>query len=58
MRPMFNDPRFINVAYRAGMLTFWRKSGQWPDFCHDPKLPYDCKREAAKYPLEAPKPPD
>lgn len=55
MRPMLNDPRFIDVAFRTGMLTFWRKSGQWPDFCSDPKLPYDCKNEAAKFPLEPPK---
>lgn len=21
----------------------------WPDFCSDPMLPYNCKKEAAKY---------
>jgi tetratricopeptide (TPR) repeat protein len=50
MRPMLADPRFMDVAHRAGMLKFWRKSGDWPDFCNDPKLPYNCQKEAAKYP--------
>jgi tetratricopeptide (TPR) repeat protein len=50
MRPMLFDRRFMDVAHRAGLLTVWRKSGDWPDFCNDPKLPYDCQKEAAKYP--------
>ncbi len=50
MRPMLADPRFMDVAHRIGILTVWRKSGDWPDFCNDPKLPYDCQKEAAKYP--------
>jgi tetratricopeptide (TPR) repeat protein len=54
LRPMLADPRFMDVAHRAGMLTIWRKSGDWPDFCNDPKLPYDCQKEAAKYPDKAP----
>ncbi len=54
MRPMLADRRFMDVASRTGMLTVWRKSGDWPDFCNDPKLPYDCQREAAKYPDKAP----
>jgi tetratricopeptide (TPR) repeat protein len=58
MRPMLNDPRFMDVAFRTGMLTYWRKSGRWPDFCSHPKLPYDCQREAAKYPMEPPKLPN
>lgn len=54
MRPMLADPRFMDVAHRTGLLTAWRKSGDWPDFCNDPKLPYDCQREAAKYPDKSP----
>lgn len=26
----------------------WLKSGEWPDFCFEPDLPYNCKAEAAK----------
>lgn len=42
------DPRFMQVAARFGILDYWRKSGRWPDFCFEPDLPYDCKAEAAK----------
>jgi DNA-binding winged helix-turn-helix (wHTH) protein/tetratricopeptide (TPR) repeat protein len=41
------DPRMMRVAARLGLLDYWRSSGKWPDFCFDPDMPYDCKREAA-----------
>jgi tetratricopeptide (TPR) repeat protein len=40
--------RFLGVTQRFGLLDYWRRSGRWPDFCADPDLPYDCKKEAAK----------
>ena len=49
MKPILHDPRFIELAHRLGLLAFWRASRVWPDYCHDPDLPYDCQREAAKY---------
>jgi Flp pilus assembly protein TadD len=42
------DPRFMILAKRAGLLDYWRRSGKWPDFCSEEELPYDCKTEAAK----------
>ena len=42
------DPRFMQVAAHLGLLDYWRRSGDWPDFCSDPTLPYDCKKEAAR----------
>jgi hypothetical protein len=42
------NPRFLRVAKRFGLVEYWQKSGKWPDFCSDPGLPYDCKKEAAK----------
>lgn len=42
------DPRFMQVANRIGLVDYWRKSNQWPDFCIDPALPYDCRQEAAR----------
>lgn len=43
------DPRFMIVANRIGLVDYWQKSGKWPDFCFvDPDQPYDCKAEAAK----------
>jgi hypothetical protein len=51
-RPQFgqlhNDPRFMLVAKRLGLLDYWRASGKWPDFCSRADLSYDCKKEAAK----------
>jgi tetratricopeptide (TPR) repeat protein len=44
------DPRFMRLAQRVGLLDYWRKSGSWPDFCAEPDMPYDCKKEAAKLP--------
>jgi hypothetical protein len=51
MRDVWRDPRSIAAAAHLGLLAYWKKSGQWPDFCFDPLLPYDCKKEAAKYPV-------
>jgi tetratricopeptide (TPR) repeat protein len=42
------DRRFMIVARRLGLVSYWQKSGHWPDFCSDPGLTYDCKKEAAK----------
>ena len=42
------DARFMRLAQRLGLLDYWQKSGQWPDFCDEPDMPYDCKKEAAK----------
>ena len=42
------DPRFMRVARRIGLVEHWEKSGHWPDFCADPGLPYDCRKEAAR----------
>jgi tetratricopeptide (TPR) repeat protein len=48
LRNFHRDPRMIAVAKRLGLLDYWQESGDWPDFCMAPDLPYDCKAEAAK----------
>lgn len=48
LKPFRRDPRFLQVAKRAGLIDYWQKSGNWPDFCFEPDLPYNCKNEAAK----------
>ena len=48
LKPLRQDPRFMLIAKRFGLLNFWQTSGKWPDFCSDPDLPYDCKKEAAR----------
>jgi hypothetical protein len=47
------DPRFMQVAARLGLVGYWTKSGYWPDFCTNERLPYDCRTEAAKYASQA-----
>lgn len=47
-RDLHRDPRFMAVAAHLGLLNYWRWSGSWPDFCFEPDLPYDCKKEAAR----------
>ena len=42
------DPRFMPLAAKLGLADYWRSTGDWPDFCFQPDLPYDCKAEAAK----------
>ena len=48
-RGMRRDPRFIQAMASVGLLSYWMRSGKWPDFCFDPELPYECKKEAMKY---------
>jgi hypothetical protein len=31
-----------------GLVSWWVKRRQWPDFCSEPGLKYDCAAEAAK----------
>jgi tetratricopeptide (TPR) repeat protein len=42
------DPRFMPLSRKLGLVEYWRATGNWPDFCAEPGLPYDCKSEAAK----------
>lgn len=48
MRDVWRDPRSMAAAAHLGFLRYWKLSGHWPDFCFEPNLPYDCKKEAAK----------
>ena len=49
MRDVWRDPRSMAGAAHVGLVHYWEVSGNWPDFCFDPTLPYNCKKEAAKY---------
>lgn len=48
LRSLRNDPRFMPLAARLGLVRYWTETGQWPDFCLDSDLPYDCKTEVRK----------
>jgi tetratricopeptide (TPR) repeat protein len=43
MRSVRLSPRFISFAARLNLLEFWKASGEWPDFCDDTGLTYDCQ---------------
>jgi DNA-binding winged helix-turn-helix (wHTH) protein/TolB-like protein/tetratricopeptide (TPR) repeat protein len=43
------DPRFMPLAYRLGLVDFWRATNRWPDFCAEPDLPYDCRQVAGTF---------
>ena len=45
---MHYDTRFMPLAVKFGFAAYWRSTGQWPDFCKAPDLPYDCKAEVEK----------
>lgn len=48
------DPRFLALAARFGLVDYWHRTGNWPDFCRDPGLPFSCAQEAAKIALHHP----
>ena len=48
LRKFRNDPRFMRIALKAGLVDYWIKSGNWPDFCAEADVTYDCKAEVAK----------
>ena len=48
LKNLRQKPRFLLVAQHFGLLDYWRRSGRWPDFCNEPGLSYDCKKESAR----------
>ena len=48
MKSVRYDPRFMTLSKQLGLVDYWQHGGHWPDFCNDPRLPYNCKAEAAK----------
>jgi hypothetical protein len=53
-QPMRSDPRFMPLAVKFGFAAYWRSTGQWPDYCKAPELPYDCKAEVEKLAVDDP----
>jgi hypothetical protein len=40
------DARFMPLLAKSGLLEYWIKTGQWPDFCGNEALTYGCKAAA------------
>ena len=43
MKVFRHDPRFMPLADRLGLVRYWRETNEWPDFCAETDLPYDCR---------------
>lgn len=41
------NPRILDIFEENGLLDYWTTTDNWPDFCADEDLPYDCREEAA-----------
>jgi DNA-binding winged helix-turn-helix (wHTH) protein/TolB-like protein len=41
-RNVREDPGFVALASRLGLIQYWRETGQRPDFCTDPKRRDEC----------------
>jgi hypothetical protein len=42
------EPAFFSKMADLGLVGWWVQRRQWPDFCAEPGLKYDCATEAAK----------
>ena len=41
-RNIRQDPGFVGLAARMGLIKYWRETGRWPDFCTDPGARSEC----------------
>lgn len=59
LKPAFRaarrDPRVMELFDAAMQLEYWLETGDWPDYCADPELPYDCEEAAQRYILSKPR---
>ena len=46
MPELRDDPRFVPLCARLGLVEFWLATGKWPDCVDD--VPYDFKAECGK----------
>jgi len=46
MPELRNDPRFVPLCARLGLVEFWLATGKWPDCVDD--VPYDFKAKCEK----------
>lgn len=44
-RDIRQDPGFVGLASRMGLIKYWRETGKRPDFCTDPTARGECSPE-------------
>jgi len=44
-RNMRQDPGFLRLVDRMGLISYWRETGKMPDFCTDPATRSECSAE-------------
>ena len=53
LRPAFAqarlDPGIMAYFAKTGQLDYWRRTENWPDYCRDPSLPYECADAARRF---------
>ncbi|HXQ13584.1 MAG TPA: TIR domain-containing protein [Caulobacteraceae bacterium] len=47
-RAMMNDPRFLRLCAKMGLVDYWTQTDHWPDCAAEGVLPYDFKAEAKR----------
>jgi TolB-like protein len=52
-----NDPRFVRLCARLGLVEYWMTSGHWPDCVEEVAPHYDFKAECARVAAGLPLPP-
>lgn len=50
---LIDDPRFVGLSAKLGLLDYWTATGHWPDAADDPTLSYNLRGEARRF-VEAP----
>lgn len=46
MKQFLRDDRFWPLAARLKLVDYWLETDQWPDFCRELDLPFDCRKKA------------
>jgi DNA-binding winged helix-turn-helix (wHTH) protein/TolB-like protein/tetratricopeptide (TPR) repeat protein len=44
-RNLRQDPGFVSLASRMGLIKYWRETGKKPDFCIDPAARSECSQQ-------------
>ena len=49
MPELRNDPRFVRLCARLGLVEFWFATGKWPDCAHDVNYDFESACENVRH---------